>query len=92
MPLVRKSDRPGSATSSYKELGFYRKCPHERKLVKAKMLGGTFDRIFLNEADGAADAGNYENLWVLNGVFSERQGLRLTIGKRNPRDKHAGFH
>jgi hypothetical protein len=56
------------------------------------MLGGTSDRIGLNEADGAADAGNYGNLWVLNGVFSERPGPRLTIGKRNPRDKHASFH
>lgn len=28
-----------------KKLGFYRKCPHERKLVRAKMLGGTSDRI-----------------------------------------------
>jgi hypothetical protein len=36
-----------------KELGFYRKCPHERKPVKPKMLAGTFDRILLNEADGA---------------------------------------
>jgi len=56
------------------------------------MLGGTFDRIVLNDADGAADAGNYEYLWVLNGVFIERLRLRLKIGKGNPRDKHSGFH
>ena len=51
-----------------------------------------FDGILLNEADGAADAGNYGNVWVLNEDFSESLGLRLTIGKRHPRDNYAGFH
>jgi hypothetical protein len=57
--------------------------------IATKMLGGTFDRIGLNEADGAADAGNYGNLWVMNGGFSDSLGLVLAIGKQNPRNKHA---
>jgi hypothetical protein len=57
--------------------------------IAAKMLGGTFDRIELNEADGAADAENYGNLWVLNGGFSDSLGLGLAIGKHNPWNKHA---
>jgi len=57
-----------------------------------RKCGGTFDRIFLNEGDGATDAGSYGNLWILKGVFSGRLGLGLTMGKRDPRDKHAGFH
>jgi hypothetical protein len=76
LPNFRESCRQGSSVSD-NGLGFYRKCPHERKLITMKMLAGTFDRILLNEADSAADAGNYGNLWVLNGVF----GVRLELGR-----------
>ncbi len=92
LPLVGKSGRAGFSTSSDMELGFYRKCPHEKKLITKKMLVGTFDRILLNEADGAAGAGSYGNLWVLKEVFSESLGFGLKIGRRNPRYKHAVFH
>jgi hypothetical protein len=40
----------------------------------------------------AAGAGSYGKLWVLNGIFNENLGLRLTMAKQNPRDKRASFH
>jgi hypothetical protein len=40
-------------SASDKNLGFYWKCPHERKYRIKQMSAGTFDRIVLNEAAGA---------------------------------------
>jgi hypothetical protein len=72
---IRAIFRKRALTTSDKELGFYRKCPHERKIITRKMLAGTFDRILLNEAAGVCGGRGEFHLWVFNAFFLDRRRL-----------------